>query len=188
MDEGGILRTHDALERGIHPRTLYQLRDKGLLEQVSRGVFRLASLPPLSHPDLVAVAMRVPRGVICLTSALSLHELTTQIPHEVHLALPRGTKTPVLVHPPLRVFRFSGAALTEGIETRKLDGVDVRLYSPEKSVVDCFRFRNKLGTEMAVEALKLYLERPGTNPAQILELARLCRMERVMLPYLEALA
>jgi predicted transcriptional regulator of viral defense system len=186
-DHGGILRTKEALGLGIHPRTLYQLRDDGVLEQVSRGVYRLAELPDLANPDLVTVALRVPRAVICLVSALAYHEATTEVPHEVHIALPRGTKAPQLDHPPLRVFRYSGPALTEGVEVVNLDGVSVRIYDLAKTVVDCFRFRNKLGVDIAVEALNLAVKRRGVKPSDILGYARFCRVENVMIPYLEAI-
>ena len=115
-EQGGTLRTNEAIALGIHPRTLYAMRDAGILDQLSRGLFRLADLPPLGHPDLVPVALRVPDGVFCLLSALSLHDLTTQIPHEVYLALPRGADRPRLDHPPLRAFWFTGRAFSEGIE------------------------------------------------------------------------
>lgn len=135
---GGTLRTSEALAAGIHPRTLYAMRDGGELEQLARGVFRRASLPPLSDPDLATVAKRVPQGVVCLISALAFHQLTTQIPHEVDLALPRSAREPSLEYPPLRIYRFSGEAFSAGIETHSLDGVPVRVYRPEKTLADCF--------------------------------------------------
>ena len=150
-------------------------------------MYRLTELPPLSHPDLVTVALRVPKGVVCLISALSFHEITTEVPHEVQIALPRGTKTPKLHHPPLRVFRFSEPGLSLGVQTVKLDGIDVRIYDPAKTVVDCFRYRNKLGVDVAIEALRLCIERKLARPADLLRYARKCRAERVMLPYIEAL-
>ncbi len=183
---GGVLRTKDALALGIHPRTLYGLRDAGVLDQVSRGIYRLASEPAPAHPDLVTVALRVPRAVVCLVSALAYHDATGEVPHEVQIALPRGTKSPRIHHPPVRVFRFSGAALTDGVEVVKLDGVDVRIYSLPKTVVDCFRFRNKLGTDVAVEALGEAIRRKEVRPADILRYARRCRIENVIIPYLEA--
>ena len=149
---GGILRTAQALRAGIHPGTLYAMRDSGALEVVSRGVYRLAGSSPLGNPDLVTVATRIPGGVVCLVSALAFHELTTQIPHEVHVALPRGTEEPRLAHPPIKTYRFTGGAFTEGVETHELDGVSVRIYSPEKTLADCFKFRNKIGLDTAVEA------------------------------------
>ncbi len=187
QQHGGLLRTKQALALGIHPRTLYRLRDQGVVDQISRGVYRLASLPELAHPDLVAVALRVPRAVVCMVSALSYHDATGEVPHEVQIALPRGTKSPRLDHPPVRVFRFSGRALTEAIEVVRLDGVDVRIYSLAKTVVDCFRFRNKLGTDVAVEALAEAIRRKRVRPAAILRIARLCRIETVILPYMQAM-
>ncbi|MHC9063553.1 type IV toxin-antitoxin system AbiEi family antitoxin domain-containing protein [Nitrospira sp. CMX1] len=183
----GVLRTAQALKLGIHPRILYRLRDAGRLVSVTRGVYRLAELPEPSHPDLLVVARRVPQAVICLISALSFHDLTTQIPHEVHIALPRRTRYPRLDHPPLRVFLMTGAAYAEGIETHSIDGVSLRVYGPEKTVVDCFKFRNKIGIDVAVEALRLARERKRVTPRGLLRYARLCRVERVMRPYLEAL-
>ncbi len=183
----GVLRTGEALELGVHPRDLYWLRDEGLIEALSRGVYRLTELPPLSDPDLVTVALRVPRAVICLISALAHHELTEQVPHEVQIALPRDTKTPVLDYPPIRVFRFSEATLHAGVEEVTLDGVPVRVFGPAKSVADCFRFRNKLGVDVAVDALGRWLAQPGSKPAELLRYARTCGVERVITPYLEAL-
>ena len=186
-ESGGILRTRDALGAGIHPRTLYRLRDDGVIEQVCRGVYRLAEMPALAYPDLVTVALRVPRAVICLGSALTYHDATSEVPHEVQIALPRQTKPPRLDHPPLRVFWFSGAALSEGIETVVVDGVEARIYDLPKTVVDCFRFRNKLGLDVAIEALNQAVHRKGVRPAELLRYARLCRAESVILPYLEAI-
>jgi predicted transcriptional regulator of viral defense system len=186
-EQGGILRTSEALRLGIHPRTLYALRDAGVLEQLSRGLYRLSELPPLDHPDLVTVALRVPRAVICLLSALAFHELTTQIPHAVHVALKRGTETPRLDHPPLRVFKFSGPAWSEGIETYALDGVPVRIYCPAKSVADAFKYRNKIGLDVALESLTLYRRHGVFDVSELLRYARVCRVETVIRPYLEAL-
>lgn len=183
---GGTLRTSDAISRGIHPRTLYAMRDTGVVDQLSRGLFRLADLPPLDHPDLVPIALRVPQGVICLLSALSFHDLTTQIPHEVYLAVPRGANRPRLDHPPVRLFWFTGQAFSEGIEDHALDGIDVRVYGAAKSVADCFKYRNKLGIDVAVEALRLYLRSKRANVDDLLHFAHICRVERTIRPYIEA--
>jgi predicted transcriptional regulator of viral defense system len=184
---GGLLRTSAAMRAGIHPRTLYDMRDQGVVEQLSRGLYRLAGLPALSNPDLVTVAMKVPTGVVCLISALAYHEITTQIPHEVHVALPRGTEPPRLKHPPLRVFWFTGRSFTEGIETHKVDGIRLRVYSPEKTLADCFKYRNKLGLDTVLEALRLYRSRKRPNVDDLMKFARVCRVEKVMRAYLEAL-
>ena len=184
---GGVLRTSAALRAGIHPRRLYEMRDSGVVERLGRGLYRLADLPPLSNPDLVTVAAKVPAGVVCLISALAYHEITTQIPHEVQLALPRGAEPPRLEHPPLRIFWFSGRAFTEGIERHKVDGIVMRVYSPEKTLADCFKYRNKLGLDTVLEALRLYRTRKRTKVDELMRFARVCRVEKVMRPYLEAL-
>ncbi len=184
---GGILRTSQALRAGIHPATLYTMRDSGVLEVVSRGVYRLADSPPLGSPDLVTVATRVPAGVICLISALAFHEITTQIPHEVHVALARGAEQPRLQFPPIKTYRFSGSAFTQGVEIYRLDGVDVHIYCPEKTLADCFKFRTKVGLETALEALRLYRERSSVRVDDLIRYARICRVDKIMRPYLEAL-
>lgn len=184
---GGVLRTAQALRAGIHPRDLYALRDAGALETVSRGVYRLADLPPLAEPDLVTVATRVPKAVIAVVSALHFHGLTTEIPHKVSVALPKGTARPRLEWPPLHVYWFSGAMYTAGIETHRRDGVSLRVYGAAKTVADCFRLRNRLGIELAVDALRQGLEERKFTPAEILRAATTCRVGRVVRPYLEAL-
>ena len=184
---GGILRTAQALRAGIHPGTLYAMRDSGTLEVVSRGVYRLADSSPLGNPDLVTVATRVSGGVICLISALAFHDLTTQIPHEVHVALPRGAEEPRLDHPPIKTYRFTGKAYTEGVETHELDGVIVRIFSPEKTLADCFKFRTKVGLDTAVEAVRFYRERKRVKVDDLMHYAAICRVNKIIRPYLEAL-
>lgn len=184
---GGMLHTAQALRSGIHAETLYAMRDAGLLETVSRGLYRLADIPPLGNPDLVIVAMRVPSGVVCLLSALAFHQLTTQIPHEVQVALPRGAEEPRLEFPPLRTFRFTCKAFTEGIETHLLDGVSVRIYCPEKTIADCFKFRRSTGLDVALEALRLYRERGRIHLEEIMRYAEICRVAQIIRPYLEAI-
>lgn len=184
---GGVLRTAPALRAGVHPRDLYALRDAGVLELVSRGVYRLAGLPPLAEPDLVTVAARVPRAVIALVSALHFHGLTTEIPHEVSIALPKGTARPRLDWPPLRVYWLSAAMFTSDIEIHERDGVRLRVYGPAKTVADCFKFRNQLGIDVALEALRTGLEERKFTPAEVLRVARTCRVDRIVRPYLEAL-
>jgi predicted transcriptional regulator of viral defense system len=186
-DRGGVLRTGEALGAGIHPRTLYEMQRSGILEQLTRGLYRLANLPPLGNPDLISVSLKIPNGVICLISALAYHEITTQVPHEVYVALERGAEAPRLTHPPIRVFWFSGQAFTHGIQTHKIDGVPVRIYSPEKTIADCFKYRNKIGLDTAIEALKLYREKKRFRSEELMQFARVCRVEKVIRPYLEAL-
>src|SRR6266478_9404103 len=185
---GGLIRMSDALRLGISRKALYAMRDAGVLEQLSRGLFRLRDLPPLESPDLVTVATRVPEGVVCLVSALSFHELTTQVPHEVDIAIERGKKnSPRIDYPPVRVCKFSGAAFRQGIEVHKIDGIPIHIYSAEKTIADSFKFRNKLGMDVVLEALRLWRRRPRRDVESLLQHARHCRVERVVRPYLEAL-
>lgn len=186
-EHGGVMATKEAIESGIHRRTLYAMRDTGILETISRGRYRLAELPPLSNPDLTTVALRVPRGVICLLSALSFHELTTQVPHEVYIALPRGSEEPRIDSPPVRIFKFSERAFAEGIKTHEVDGIPVKAYSPAKTVADCFKFRNKLGMDVAMEALRLYRKTSSFDIGELMHFAKICRVENVIRPYVEAL-
>jgi predicted transcriptional regulator of viral defense system len=186
-ERGGMMRMAEAVRAGIHRRTLYALRDARVLEQLSRGLYRLADATPLSHPDLVAVARRAPRAVVCLISALAFHGLTTQIPHEVCLAISRDSEPPRIDYPPVRVFRFGRRAFGAGIETHDLDGVPVRIYSREKTLADCFQHRNAVGIDTAVEALRRYREQGRVDVEAILGYARTCRVEKVIRPYLEAI-
>lgn len=183
----GVLRMSDALRTGITRRTLYAMRDEGLIEPLSRGVYRLSSLPDLSAPDLVAVSQRAPEGVICLLSALEHHELTGHVSHTVDLAVERGTQRPRIDYPPTRVYLFSGDAFFSGMQTVDIDGFQVRVYCPEKSIADAFKFRNRIGTDIALEALRLWRERPKPDIGELLRYARFCRVESVVRPYLEAI-
>jgi len=184
---GGSIRTAEAIRKGVHPRTLYALRDSGTLEQISRGVYRLAELGAVSSPDLVTVASRVPHAVICLISALSFHNLSTQIPHEVSIAIDRDSRIPQINFPPISVHKFASESFQAGVEVHCIDGVTVRIYNPEKTLADCFKFRNKIGMDVVLEALKLYKTRKKWNLSELLKYARICRVENVMKPYLEAL-
>nr|WP_279591372.1 type IV toxin-antitoxin system AbiEi family antitoxin domain-containing protein [Halospina denitrificans] len=183
---GGQLRMSEALRLGISRYQLYKMRDEGVIEPISRGLYRLVELPPITHPDLVAVASQFPQGVLCLISALAWHEMTTQIPHEIHLAVPREARLPRLDYPPVAGYRFSEPAFSAGIEETTVDGMRLRVYSMEKTLADCFKFRNRLGTDLVMEALQLYRKRHRFNLTKLLEYARICRVEQVMRPYLEA--
>jgi predicted transcriptional regulator of viral defense system len=183
----GMIRTTEAIKSGIHPRTFYSLRDSGALIQISGGVYRLSEQTSVSYPDLVTIAVRCPRAIICLVSALAFHQITTQIPHAVFITLEKGAETPRIDHPPISVHRFSKESLFAGIEKHKMDGVMVQIYSPEKTLADCFKFRNKIGMDIVIEALKLYKKRNKFNPGELMKYAKICRVEKVMKPYLEIL-
>ncbi len=183
---GGQMRMQEAIRRGISRHSLYKLLECGVIEQLGRGVYRLASMPPVSRPDLLTVTLRIPKAVVSLVSALDFHGLTTQIPHRVDIALPRSAGIPRLDPPPLSVKRFSDAAYAAGIEEHMIDGASVKIYSAEKSLVDSFKYRNKIGMEIVLEALSLYRTRKKVQPAEIIKYARICRVEKVITPYLEA--
>ena len=183
---GGQLRLSEALALGLNRYQFYKLRDQGLIEPVSRGLYRLAELPAVSDPDLVAVATRFPKAVLCLVSALAWHELTTQIPRRIDLAVERNGRLPVQDYPPVQGYRFSGERFSSGIEQHDLGGMELRVYSPEKTLADCFAFRNSLGMDVVLEALDLYRKRQRPDYTQILKYARICRVEKLMRLYLEA--
>jgi len=186
---GGIMRTSEALAAGINAWTLYAMRDRGEIEALSRGVYRLGTVDLISKPDIVSVLKRVPSGVICLISALQLHDITLQIPHSVYLAVEfsHSRRDPSIDHPPTKIFRFTPAAFNPGQETMTIDGFKIKVYSPEKTIADCFKHRNKIGLDVALEALKMYRERKKVRVDKLLEYARVCRVEKVMKPYLEAI-
>jgi len=163
------------------------MHTSGALEKLSRGLYRLTEFPRLNNPDLVSIAARVPDSVVCLISALAFHEITSQVPHEVYIAIPRGTEPPRLAYPPTRIFWFDRRAFTAGIEKHKLDGIPVRVYGPEKTIADCFKYRNKIGLDTALEALKLYREKKPLRVNELMKYATICRVQRIIRPYLEAL-
>ncbi|MGP9498136.1 MULTISPECIES: type IV toxin-antitoxin system AbiEi family antitoxin domain-containing protein [Halomonas] len=184
--QGGKLRLSEALTLGISRYQFYRLRDEGLIEPVSRGLYRLADLPPIDNPDLVATATRFPHAVLCLISALDWHGITTQIPHQVHLAVERDARLPVLDYPPVAGYRFSGQAFSTGIEQVEVDDITLQVYNPEKTLADCFKFRNRIGMDVVLEALELYRNRKTFRPGKLMEYASICRVAKVMAPYVEA--
>ena len=186
---GGILRTNEAKAAGIHPRTLAALVDDGTVLKLDRGVYQLADSAP-AEPDLAIVARKVPQAVLCLVSALAHHRLTTQIPHAVELAVPRGFKDRKLEHPPVRFYRFGDDSLSAGVERIKVAGRELRVYSAAKTVADCFKFRNKIGKDIAIEALRTYMRRKDAKSSMkvkdLMHFARINRVQAVMAPYIES--
>jgi len=174
-------------ERGIHPEITARLVREGRLERAVRGLYRVPDQQVTRHHGLALAAAAAPKGVVCLLSALSFHDIGTQLPYQVWMALDRRARRPAVRYPPLRVVRFSGQALTEGIETHKLEGRDVRIYCVAKTVADCFKYRNKVGLDVALEALREGWRERRVTMDEIDRYARICRVQRVMRPYLEAL-
>lgn len=185
--KSGILRASTAIEQGVPKHVLYEMVKTGELIREAQGIYRLSESEPLGNPDLVQISLRVPRAVVCLISALYFHDLTTQIPHQVYFALPRDVKTPKIEYPPIRVFHFSEEPYQTGIVEEVVDGVKVKIYGREKTVADCFKFREKIGMDIALEALKDYLKQPRPNVSMLMKYAKVNRVEKIMRPYLEAL-
>jgi len=172
---------------GIHRQVLTRLVAAGQLERVARGIYRLPAQSITEHHSLAVIAAAVPRGTISLLSALAFHQIGRQLPSQVWVALDRRARRPALEYPPLRVVRYSGAALTEGIEMHRIEGQEVGIYSAAKTVADCFKYRNKSGLEAALEALREGWRMRRFTLNELHRYARVCRVERVMRPYLEAL-
>jgi predicted transcriptional regulator of viral defense system len=184
----GPVRARDLVEAGIPRAYLKRLCDRGLLEQVDRGLYRLADAPVTELSSLAEVSKRVPHAVVCLLSALQVHGMTTETPHAVWVLIDRHARMPKVTSPTLEVVRASGGALGHGVETRVIDCVKVRLTTPAKTVADCFRFRRHVGLEVALAALKDYLKKRKGSIDALVEAARADRIYAFMRPYLEALA
>jgi predicted transcriptional regulator of viral defense system len=186
-DKGGTLRTRDLIALGVHTDALYMLRDSGRVVELGRGLYRLAEAEEAEHPDLALVAARAPDAAVCLISALAYHDITTQIPSTVHLAVPRGNYHGITLSIPVTVYRFDPKTFDKGLETQQIGGMPVKIYSAARSVVDCFKFRNKLGLDVALEALRLARQRKRAQNRELLHYARLLRVEKPMSPYLQAI-
>lgn len=185
QSHGGILRSNDAIKLGIHPRTLYGLKEEGKIEMLQRGLFCLPGLPGHTQPDLVTVAKMVPGGVLCLISALYFHRLTSQIPHFIYIAVKQGYKPQKIDYPPVKFYWFSESLFVDGIESHDREGIFLRCYSKEKSIVDCFRYRNKIGIDVAIEALKKYWVQGHPRLDIVMKHAKLGRVEKIIKPYIE---
>jgi predicted transcriptional regulator of viral defense system len=183
----GSLTTRDVVSAGIHRQILSRLVREGELERITRGQYRRSATPVTEHHGLAVAAAAVPQGVVCLLSALGFHGVGTQLPPEVWLAIDRRARRPALSYPPLRLVRFSGKALTQGIETHRVEGQTVRVYALAKTVADCFKYRNKIGLDVALEALREAWRDRRITMDEMDRYARICRVEHVMRPYVEAL-
>lgn len=185
--EHRIIRVRDVISQGIHPEYLRRLCEKGLLMKMGRGIYVPADSEVSPNVGLAQVAKRVPHGVICLLSALQFYDIGTQSPFEVWIAIDRKAAKPKIDYPPVRVVRFSGPALSAGVEEHRMEGVSVKIYCKAKTIADCFKYRNKIGLDIVLEALKDCRRRKLCSNDQLWEYAKLCRVSNVMKPYLEAM-
>jgi predicted transcriptional regulator of viral defense system len=184
----GLARPRELEAEGISRAQLGRLVDEGLVVRQARGIYVVALHAPTEANTLAQVAKRVPEAVFCLFTALRFHGLTTQSAAEVWIALPEKARRPQLDYPRLRVARFSGPALTEGVEVHRAEGVVLRVYSAAKTVADCFKYRNKVGIDVAVEALRDFSRKHRGGANELARFAGICRVSRVMQPYLDAIA
>lgn len=183
-----VFRPRDAARRGVSRTALARMTKAGALERVGRGLYVPAGAKITEHHTLAEASKRLPAGVICLLSALAFHGMTTQSPHEVWIAIDVKARKPKTDWPPMRVVRFSGRARTFGVEKHVIEGVDVMVTSRAKTVADCFKYRNKIGLDVALEALRDYLRKRGRSMDDLVHAAAACRVARVMRPYIESLS
>lgn len=184
--KAGIARPRDLAAHGIPREYIQRLSRRGQLVRLGRGLYTLPDAPASTHRSFAEVSKAIPRAVICLLSALRFHGLTTQLPSEVWIALDQKARRPASTTFPIHISHFSGPSLQEGIEEHLIDGVTVRIYSAAKTVADCFKFRNKIGTDIAVEALRDYLKKNRSGGDALWRYAKICRVSNVMKPYLES--
>ena len=186
--KNGWLRASELADAGVPRAVLTRMAASGQLERAARGLYRLPDSGSSEHEGLVTVASKVPQAVVCLLSALQFHGLTTQLPWQVWFAMPRGSHVPRLEYPPIRMVQFTGEAYTQGIETHERDGVKLHVYSVAKTVADCFKHRNKIGMDVALEALKDARAQGRASFDDLWRCAKVCRVSNVMRPYMEAVA
>jgi len=183
----GTIRIKDLLEREIHPEFARRLLGKDMLVRSGRGLYTLADAEITEHHELAVVGKRLPKGVVCLTSALRFHGIGTQLPRKIWLAIEKGSAQPRLFYPQISFVRLSGLSFSEGIDEHMIEGVAVRIYNPAKSVADCFKFRNRIGLEAVIEAVRESLHERKATSDEIYHYAKICRVWNIMKPYLEAI-
>jgi len=187
QSHGGVARFSAILKAGFHPDSLSALEKEGRVEKIARGLYRVTNHTPGSHPDLVIASLQAPRGVICLLSALSFYEATSEIPRYVDLAIPQGTHANRIKYPPVRFYRFAPKTWKAGIEKHEIEGHRIKVYSLAKTIADCFKFRNKIGIDPARDALKVAVTEKGIKVKEIIQYAKICRVDSIVKPILEAM-
>ena len=187
QSHGGVARFSAILKAGFHPDSLSALKKEGRVEKIARGLYRVTNYTPGSHPDLVIASLQAPRGIICLLSALSFYEATSEIPRYVDLAIPQGTHANRIKYPPVRFYRFAPKTWKAGIEKHEIEGHRIKVYSLAKTIADCFKFRNKIGIDPARDALKIAVTEKGIKLKDIMQYAKICRVDSIVKPILEAM-
>lgn len=183
----GITTFSKIISVGFHKDTLSSLVQSGQVEKISRGLYKLKKGVELSNPDLVAASIKVPKGIVCLISALAFHNVTNEIPRQVELAIPRGTHPNKVDYPPVKLYYISEKMWKQGIEEYTLEEHKIRVYSLPKTIADCFKFRNRIGMDVARNALKEAVTKKRTSINEIIDYAKICRVKNIILPYLESM-
>lgn len=183
----GVIRPRDLLKKGIAAEYLKRLHHKGLLQRLGRGLYALPDTDFAGHESLAQACKKIPNGVICLLSALRFHNMTTQSPFEIWMALPNKARRPQVSNMPFHFVRFSKEAMSEGVENHKIKGASLRVYAPAKTVADCFKYRHKIGLDVAIESLQEYWRTKKGTMDKLWKYAKICRVSRVMKPYMEML-
>jgi predicted transcriptional regulator of viral defense system len=182
-----IVKAWELTEKGINPAQIQRLVKNGKLVQPSRGIYMVPDSEITEHHSILEVQLKVDKGVICLLSALHFHDIGTQLPYSVWIAIPRNAKIPKIVTPRIEVMKFSEPSYSEGITTENIEGVQIKIYSAAKTVADCFKYRNKIGLDVALEALRDVIQRKIASTDEILKYAQICRVKNVIMPYMEAM-
>lgn len=185
--QGGVVRFSVIIKAGFHPDSLMALEREGTVEKIGSGLYRLTDHALVSHPDLVTASLQAPRGVVCLLSALAFHEATNEIPRHIDIAIPRRAHANRIKYPPVRFYQFAFSAWKAGVEVHEIGGHKVRIYNLAKTVADCFKFRNKIGIDVAREALKFAIMEKHIKPKEIMHHAKICRVAGIVKPILETM-
>ena len=184
---GGLAGYAEIIEAGFNKVILKAVLNSGQIQKIDRGLYRLSEGSLLSNPDVVAASIKVPKGIICLLSALFFHEATSEIPRYVDIAIPRGTHANRIKYPPVRFYRIAPNVWEAGLEEHEIEGHRIRVYSLARTIVDCFKFRNKIGMDVARDALKVAVTEKGIKPKEVMRYARVCRVDSIIKPILEAI-
>ena len=184
---GGMVSYKEIIKAGFSKAFLKDNLDSGQIQKVDRALYRLSDGFTLSYPDLVAVSIKVSKGVVCLLSALAFHEVTSEIPRYINIAIPRGAWANKINYPPVKFYHFASKAWEAGIEKQKIEGYQIKVYCLAKTIADFFKFRNKIGMDVAREALKIAITEKGVQPKEIMQYAEICRVDNIIKPILEAM-
>ena len=185
--KGGLASYAEIINAGFHKAILKAVLNSGQIQKIDRGLYRLSDGSTLSSPDLVAVSIKIPKGIVCLLSALAFHEATNEIPHYVDIAIPRGAHANKMKYPPVRFYRFASNAWKAGIEEHEIEDHKIKVYNLAKTIADCFKFRNRIGADVARDALKVAVTEKGIKPKEIIQYAKICRVDSIVKPILEAM-